>query len=142
MALPGVSESEAKNDFGFSVEHKGKQKGFVWLWKERVDPKKARVPNPGVLAVRVRNLAQKDLIIASDPTKFFTEPHYNGYPAVLVRLAAVTVADLEALIPEAWRCLAPKALVTEAEGTEPPARKRRATNAEKRSPRAAPKKGR
>ena len=139
MALPGVTESEAKNDFGFSVEHKGKQKGFVWLWKERVDPKKARVPNPGVLAVRVRNLAQKDLILASDPRKFFTEPHYNGYPAVLVRLAAVTVADLEALIPEAWRCLAPKALVAEAEATVSAPPKRRAAIVRKRSSRSAPR---
>ena len=29
------------------------------------------------------------MLIASDPEKFFTEPHYNGFPAVLVRLAAI-----------------------------------------------------
>ena len=129
MALPGVSESDAKNDFGFSVEHKGKPKGFVWLWKERVDPKKGRVPNPGVLAVRVPNLAQKDLIIANDPAKFFTEPHYDGFPAILVRLRAVTVADLRALIPEAWRTVAPKALVAAYDGepARPVPRQRRVT---------------
>ncbi len=145
MKLPGVSESDAPNDFGFSVENKGKQKGFVWLWKERVEPKKPRVPNRGVIAVRVPNLAQKDLIIASDPAKFFTEPHYNGFPAVLVRLAAVTVADLEALIPEAWRCLAPKELVAKSEAsTAAPPRKRAraATPKAKRAPRAAPKRRR
>jgi hypothetical protein len=47
-------------------------------------------------------------MIASDPVKFFTEPHYNGYPAVLVRLDEVTVADLKPLIADAWRCQAPK----------------------------------
>ena len=61
-------------------------------------------------AIRVANNAQKDLIVASDPRKFFTEQHYNGYPAVLVRLKEVTVADLRVLLEEAWRCQAPKEL--------------------------------
>ena len=108
LALPGVEE--AVNDFAFSVPVKGKQKGFAWVWKERVDPKKPRVPNHGVLAVRVPNLTQKDMLIAADPAKFFTEPHYNGFPAVLVRLKAVTVADLRMLLEDAWRCQAPKEL--------------------------------
>jgi hypothetical protein len=46
-----------------------------------------------------------------DPVKFFTEPHYNGFPAVLVRLAAVTARELRPLITEAWRCQAPKDLL-------------------------------
>lgn len=109
LSLPGAEEG--KDRFGFSVQNKGKSKGFAWVWNERVDPKKPKVPNPGVLAVRVANNAQKDLIIASDAKKFFTEPHYNGFPAVLVRLKAVTVADLKVLLAEAWRCQAPVALV-------------------------------
>lgn len=52
----------------------------------------------------------KDMLIEAEPLKFFTEPHYNGFPAVLVRLEAVTVADLRVLIEEAWRCQAPKEL--------------------------------
>ena len=108
LALPGAEE--AANDFAFSVPVKGKQKGFAWVWKERIDPKKPRVPNHGVLAVRVPNLTQKDMLIAADPVKFFTEPHYNGFPAVLVRLKAVTVADLKMLLEDAWRCQAPKEL--------------------------------
>ena len=35
--------------------------------------------------------------------------HYDGFPAVLVRLEAVAVDELEALITSAWRCQAPKA---------------------------------
>ena len=42
---------------------------------------------------------------------FFTEPHYNGFPAVLVRLPAVGLEQLEELIIDAWRCQAPRALV-------------------------------
>jgi hypothetical protein len=107
MSLPEVEESSDR--VAFSVRSTGKPKGIAWTWLERVQPKKARVPNPGVIAVRVANLTHKDLILASDPAKFFTEPHYNGYPAVLVRLDAVSVADLEVLIEEAWRCQAPAA---------------------------------
>lgn len=108
LALPGAQEGTDR--FAFYVMDRGKAKGFAWVWQERVAPKEPRVPNPGVLAVRVANNAQKDLIIASDSKKFFTEPHYNGFPAVLVRLKEVTVADLRVLLEEAWRCQAPKAL--------------------------------
>jgi hypothetical protein len=108
LKLPAVEE--AGSGFAFSVPNKGKLKGFVWVWMERVVLKKPRVPNPGVIAVRVANLGQKDLLLSSDPTKFFTEPHYNGFPAVLVLLAAVSVADLKVLIAEAWRCQAPAEL--------------------------------
>ena len=44
----------------------------------------------------------------ADPEKFFTEPHYNGFPAVLVRLPAVTAAELRQLLGEAYRCQAPR----------------------------------
>jgi hypothetical protein len=109
MSLPEVEEAAEK--FAFSVRNKGKLKGFLWVWMERVTPKKARVENPGVIAVRVANLAQKDLILASNSVKFFTEPHYNGFPAVLVRLDKVRVADLKVLVAEAWRCQAPPELL-------------------------------
>ncbi len=33
----------------------------------------------------------KEMLITADPAKFFTGPHYNGFPAVLGRLAAVPV---------------------------------------------------
>jgi hypothetical protein len=46
-----------------------------------------------------------------DEAKFFTEPHYNGFPAVLVRLPAVDSDQLEVLITDAWRSQAPRALL-------------------------------
>jgi hypothetical protein len=109
LSLPAVEEE--KDRFAFSVLNKGKHKGFVWVWMERVVPKKPRVPNLGVIAVRVANVGQKEALLSANPEKFFTEPHYNGFPAVLVRLDAVTVADLKLLIAEAWRCQAPAELV-------------------------------
>jgi hypothetical protein len=107
IALSLPSAEEASDRFAFSVPSKGKLRGFVWVWMERVVPKKPRVPNPGVIAVRVANQGQKEALLSADPAKFFTEPHYDGFPAVLVRLDAVSVADLKVLIAEAWRCQAP-----------------------------------
>ena len=112
--------TEKKVDrFAFSVRKKGKLKEFVWVWMERIDPKKPRVPNPGVIAVRVASLDERARLIAADPKKFFTEPHYEGFPAVLVRLEAVSVKDLETLIADAWRCQAPIDLVNVLRAQEP-----------------------
>ena len=110
IALSLPETEEARNHFAFSVRNKGKPKGFVWVWMERVEPKKPRVPQPDVIAVRVASLDDKDSLLALDPRKFFTEPHYNGFPAVLVNLPSVTVGELKPLITEAWRCQAPKEL--------------------------------
>jgi hypothetical protein len=108
-ALPGVIES--KDHFAFSVDVKGKAKGFAWVWMERIHPKKARVPQLAVLAVRVADQTEKAALLDGDPDKFFTEPHYNGFPAVLVRLANVTEPELSRVLVEGWRCMAHKDLV-------------------------------
>jgi hypothetical protein len=110
IALSLPETEEAEGHFAFSVRAKGKLKGFAWVWMERIAPKKPRVANPAVLAVRVANLAHKDLLISAEPAKFFTEPHYDGFPAVLVRLAEVSISDLRELLEDAWRCQAPAEL--------------------------------
>ena len=114
LTLPETSEDEGH--FAFSVPNRGKLKGFAWVWMERVHPKKARVPNPGVLAVRVRDEQEKVMLLATEPDKFFTEPHYNGFPAILVRLEAVNEEDLKWLLEHAWRCMAPPALLKTLDG--------------------------
>ena len=81
---------------------KGKQ--FVWVCLERLEPKKARVPNPNVIAVRVADDLDKQVLLASDRSVFFTEPHYDGYPAVLVRLSKIDRARLKEVLTNAWRC--------------------------------------
>ena len=105
-ALPGTVEGR---DLAFEVRNKaGKLRGYAWSWKERVHPKKPRVPNLGVLAVRVASLADKEVLLSLDQEKFFTEPHYEGFPAVLVRLAAVSAAELRPLLKDAWTTVAPQ----------------------------------
>ena len=116
LSLPETEEERGR--FAFAVRNKGRLRGFAWVWLERVEPRKARVPQPSVIAVRVANLDEKDIVLSMDAEKFFTEPHYNGYPAVLVRLAAVDSDVLEALITHAWRCQAPTALVKARGGTD------------------------
>jgi hypothetical protein len=113
VALSLPQTSEATDHFGFGVLNKGKLRGFAWAWNERIEPKGPRVPNPEVLAVRVASQTEKEELLAADPEKFFTEPHYNGFPAVLVRLPAIDAAELAELITDAWRCQAPRALAVE-----------------------------
>ena len=126
IALSLPETEETPNHFAFSVRNKGKLKGFVWVWMERVTPKKPRVPQPSVIAVRVANLDDKDFLLGLDPAKFFTEPHYNGFPAVLVRLPAVTARELRSIIKEAWRCQAPKDLDGRKDSKKKTSRRRRA----------------
>lgn len=112
IALSLPETSEADDDFAFSVLNKGKQKGFVWAWKERVHPKKPRVPSDTVVAIRVTDNHEKEALLATGEPHFFTEPHYNGYPAILVRLPLIDPEELRELIVDGWRCQAPKALVS------------------------------
>jgi len=117
LALPDTSEGT--DHFAFSVRNGKQDKGFAWVWKERIDPKEARVANPKVLAVRVADEGGKQALIASDPDKFFTEPHYNGFPAVLVRIAKVGRAEMRELLTDAWRCQAPRKLVADYDAQRP-----------------------
>jgi len=80
LSLPGASEQPGR--FAFSVRKGTKEKSFAWVWMERIAPKKPRVPNASVLAVRVTDLDEKDMRLAADRKKLFTEPHYDGFPAV------------------------------------------------------------
>ncbi len=54
----------------------------------------------------------KEVLLASDPEVFFTTPHFNGYPAVLVRLPRIASKLLKEAIVEAWLAVAPKRAVT------------------------------
>ncbi len=110
LSLPGASEDP--NEFRFLVE--GKM--FVWLWPERVAPKRTRVPNPDVIVVRVGNDIDKQVLLAMDSKVFFTEPHYDGYSAVLVRLPLIDVDLLTDVVTEAWRSRASKRLQAERDG--------------------------
>ncbi|OBK11887.1 MmcQ/YjbR family DNA-binding protein [Mycobacterium asiaticum] len=70
-------------------------------------------PSGDILGVRVPDEGVKLALVADDPDVYFTTPHFDGYAAVLVRLAEIDAADLRELITEAWLAQAPKRLVKE-----------------------------
>jgi hypothetical protein len=65
-------------------------------------------PYGDVLMVGVADLGEKEALLSSDPRAYFTIPHYDGYSAVLVRLAFADLDELRELLTDAWMRSAPK----------------------------------
>jgi hypothetical protein len=63
------------------------------------------------LVIRVVDLEDKEALLRSDPGVFYTTPHYDGYPYVLIRLAVAEPRQLAELLEDAWRLTAPKRVV-------------------------------
>jgi hypothetical protein len=91
---------------GFDFQRSGRS--YAWVWMQRLDPKKKRVANPEVLVVHTDGELAKQDLLTLDPDVIFTEPHYDGYPAVLVRLPKVDSDLLNLLIRQAWQSRAPE----------------------------------
>jgi hypothetical protein len=68
-------------------------------------------PAGDILGARVADEGVKFALVADDPAVFFTTPHFDGYPMVLVRLAAIGESELTELVTDAWLAQAPKTLV-------------------------------
>ncbi|MGH3763376.1 MmcQ/YjbR family DNA-binding protein [Actinophytocola sp.] len=98
LSLPHTTEKPSYGTPGFRV----KDKLF------------ARIREEGdVLVVWVSDEGERQAMIESEPDKFFTTPHYDGYPLVLVRFGAVDVEELTELLTESWRLRAPKRVAAE-----------------------------
>lgn len=69
-----------------------------------------RLREPDVLVVKVEDLLLRDGLVQSKPAIYFTTPHYDDYPAVLIRLSRIGDAELEDLLTDAWFHAAPKRL--------------------------------
>jgi hypothetical protein len=109
LALPETSEGESRGLASWQVRNKG----FVWERPLRQTDLRAlgdEAPTGPILGARVEHLVAKEALLANDPNVFFTTPHFNGFPAVLVRLEEISVEDLEEVIVEAWLARAPKRL--------------------------------
>jgi hypothetical protein len=90
-----------------------KDKGFVWerpLRRADYEALGDAAPEGPILGARVEHLIAKEALLADDPDVYFTTPHFDGYPAVLVRLERIGLEDLRELIVEAWLARAPKRL--------------------------------
>ena len=109
LGLPGTSEKVSWGTLHWRV----RDKGFAWERPLRAGDLTALgddAPTGEVLGVRVADLTEKDTLLAAEPAVFFTIPHLDGYPAVLVRLEAIDVDELTEVITDAWLDRAPKRL--------------------------------
>ena len=111
LSLPETDEGTSRGTLGWSV----KGKGFVWerpLRRSDYEALGDTAPDGPILGVRVTDLGVKEALLGDDPDVFFTTPHFDGYPAVLVRLEQIEIPELEELVIEAWLDRAPKRLAS------------------------------
>jgi hypothetical protein len=91
-----------------------RKKLFVWerpLRKSDLEALGEAAPEGPILGARVEHLMAKEALLADDPEVYFTTPHFDGHPSVLVRLGRIEIGELEELTIEAWLARAPKRLV-------------------------------
>jgi hypothetical protein len=109
LALPETSERLSRDRPQWRV----KDKLFVWdrpLRRSDLEALGDNAPSGPILGARVEHLGAKEALLANDQGVFFTTPHFDGYPAILVRLEEMSVEDLDEVIVEAWLARAPKRL--------------------------------
>ncbi|QYN16488.1 MmcQ/YjbR family DNA-binding protein [Amycolatopsis sp. DSM 110486] len=105
--LPGTELVVKRDTRSWGV----KGKAYAWerpLRKTDLDALGDAAPAGDVLAVRVPDVGAKEALLADEPGVFFTTPHFNGYPAVLVRLTEIDLPTLEEALVEGWLCRVPK----------------------------------
>jgi hypothetical protein len=109
MALPETSERLSRENRQWRV----KDKLFVWerpLRRTDLEALGDRAPAGAILGARVEHQVAKEALLADESGVYFTTPHFDGYPAILARLDAIGLDELNELIVEAWLVRAPKRL--------------------------------
>ncbi|HEV7584989.1 MAG TPA: MmcQ/YjbR family DNA-binding protein [Solirubrobacteraceae bacterium] len=107
LALPETSERLSRDRRQWLV----KDKLFVWerpLRPRELEALGTSAPDGPILGARVEHVGAKEALLADDPRVFFTTPHFDGFPAILVRLDRITGEDLEEVVTEAWLVRAPR----------------------------------
>jgi hypothetical protein len=109
LALPETSERESRGLAQWRV----RDKLFVWERPLRQSDLAALgdgVPDGAILGARVEHLVAKEALVADPSGVYFTTPHFDGYPAILIELDRISLADLEEVTVEAWLARAPAKL--------------------------------
>ena|ERR1700744_191430 len=109
LALPDTSERLSRGNAQWRV----KDKLFVWerpLRNPDLTALGEAAPQGPILGARVEHLVAKDALVADPSGVYFTTPHFEGYPAILVQLDLISLADLEEVTVEAWLARAPAKL--------------------------------
>jgi hypothetical protein len=110
LALPETDERESRGSRQWRV----KDKMFVWerpLRRSDIEALGEAAPDGPILGARVEHLGAKEALLADSSGVYFTTPHFDGYPAILVQLDLISVAELEEVTVEAWLARAPQRLV-------------------------------
>ena len=120
LELPETSER-----VGRTTQWRVKDTLFVWERplgkKDRADlGVAAPADDAPILGARVADEGVKRALITDDPDVYFTIPHFDGYPAILVRLDRIDVGELTELITEAWLLRAPKRVAQAYLAAHPP----------------------
>jgi hypothetical protein len=109
MAMPEATERVSRDMRQWRV----KDKLFVWERPLRQSDLRAlgdAAPDGPILGARVEHVGAKEALLQSDEGVFFTTPHFDGYPAILVKLEPTPVDLLEEIVVEAWLARAPTRL--------------------------------
>jgi len=112
LALPETTEVVSRGARQWRV----KDKLFVWerpLRRKDLEELGDAAPDGPVLGARVPDEGARAALIADQPDVYFTISHFDGYPAVLVRLDELDRAGLAELVEDAWACRAPRRLLAE-----------------------------
>jgi hypothetical protein len=85
----------------------------LFAWERPLRPKDLAelgdaAPDGPVLAVRVADEGVKQALVTAEPDVYFTTSHFDGYPAVLVRLDRIDGNGLAEVVTDAWLARAPK----------------------------------
>jgi hypothetical protein len=104
MAMPQVRLTRGR--LGNPVYQVG-GKSFVFFRNPRPDAADPRTgePYPDVIMFWVPSEADKQALVQDPASPFFTTPHFDGHPSVLVRgsrIGALSVAELAEVVQDAW----------------------------------------
>lgn len=110
LLVLGWPETTSTPSYGGFPALRVNEKLFARLRGEMQDDPDALTGRPfgEVLMVGVADLGEKEGLLADDPRSFLTVPHYDGYPAILVRLAEVELGVARELLLDSWWRHAPQ----------------------------------